>query len=734
MARQNQQEKPTVTPHQMINTSPSSAKYLSKGLSWDPYGKDAECLTLVQGMLQHYSAAVIAAFYQSLMVDDSSAQLLDLLSVEENAQLRHSQASYLRLVLSPTLTREMHASMARETGLRHNHIGLPAETLSQSFQIYRTTLEKMLYPEIENRTMLRTLIMERLNNDQSWQLMAYTEAESQRSSAMEDLGLMLNEVANLGDLIQGILDRIIGIPGIVGTEIITIDNNLHTECALSLGKSLYVEVTQQKDHRAARSANSESTLLRAWQTESPVRMDSMQKEGELSPRLRTCAAKKGIRSWAIYPIQDSIGAPQFLLSLYSAWPGYFRSGTQQSFWYSLKRQIGNQVDLIKRSSLIKDRLLTPQKDRQRYRQLLQGNGLEMWYQPIVNPATQRVVKVEALARLRDGDRIVSPYHFLPAFGSAQLALLFEKGLDHVYHDAQRWAIEGIFPEGVSINMPPVALQDANFIQHLAAWGMTHLPSASTHPPQTPVHITLEILETDILDEAMAYEQIDLLRRSGFRIALDDVGSGESSLRRLRTLPIDEIKIDQSFIRSLDTNLDVIRFVSVLVDLADDLHLRCVAEGVENAIIADMVASVGHPLLQGYHYAKPMPHEEIAPWLANHEFSEKPIYPHTLQGWYSQLVVRQRIIRSALSQIPSMLDIAAIQMESENSIREFLRILSVPEGPENNLLNAHDLYFKAALGIAEKSPGAEKKGDSFAFLDLAGNALRLCVYDVLGIQR
>ena len=358
---------------------------------------------------------------------------------------------------------------------------------------------------------------------------------------------------------------------------------------------------------------------------------------------------------------------------------------------------------------------------------MQNDGLEMWYQPVVNPGTHRIVKAEALARLRDGDHLISPYFFLPAFGSTQLLSLFEKGLQQIHKDAQHWVAEKSFPPSLSINLPPEAFQHPAFLQKIARWGTTHLLQHN-HPGGTDtLKITLEILETGAMDEISAQKQILLLHNAGFRIALDDVGSGESSLNRLRTLSIDEIKIDQSFICALDKNPDSIDFVIILANLANDLNMVCVAEGVENDAIADMLASIGGLSLQGYIYAKPMPAAELAGWATEYLQKKEPAHPHTIHGWFAKWMVKSRIVRASLLHAPNLLNGFTVNDGIHKELQENLQHLPLDDAHKQQISAAFDEYGQSIIASLAMQRYGE---DIFGLLNIGEKNLKTAVYNTL----
>jgi len=696
----------------------------------DPYGEVADCLVSEQDLVRHYSEDIVEAFYQTLMREEGPKRILDLLTDSEMAHLKLSQARYLTHILSPTLSREDHMAMAMEVGLRHTWVGLSADSLAQSFQIYRGGLRDTLDSRLANDDLVRDIIIERLSNDLSWQLMAYTGAEHERARAMEEIGQIFMLARNREDLLREMLARIIGISGIVGAAVMAMPRDQSLRCEQSVGKTLHGNPAG--DDADCCPLVNENPLLKAWRGEEPWCINSIAREagwGHYQP----IAQSLGLRSALILPILGRSGAPQVLLVLYSPWPGYFQASWQQSYWRSINRQLGGYLEVLEKAAGpgLGNQPVSLQ-DRRHYRHLLSNGSVEMWYQPVVDPGTHQIVKAEALARLRDGDRIISPYYFLPAFGSAQLLTLFEEGLRQIKKDAQSLVAEGGLPPAFSINLPPEAFQNVAFLERIADWGRAHLAPENRTDGQSPLSLTLEVLETGVLDEVSAREQIALLRQAGFRIALDDVGSGESSLSRLRSLPIDEIKIDQSFVRALEKNPDDIDFVLILADLAGDLNLVCVAEGVETTAIADMLGSIGQLVLQGYVYAKPMPAGDWHRWVEDYRRSPEPVHPHTIHGWYARWMAQSRAVRAALLHMPHLLDGLAQRTDIHIEVRNVIDSVALIDVLGPQIMRAYNRYWLAInVVVANRARGWSREA-SFAPLNLAEQALKRAVHKALGL--
>lgn len=132
-------------------------------------------------------------------------------------------------------------------------------------------------------------------------------------------------------------------------------------------------------------------------------------------------------------------------------------------------------------------------------------------------------------------------------------------------------------------------------------------------------LIIEVTETTMMSNVeRASKILQELHESGIHIALDDFGTGFSSLNHLRHFPIDEVKIDRSFVSSMLTNDDDLALVKAIIDLSHDLKIDVVAEGVETLEEAKILSDYNCDRLQGYYYSKPIPAKQIIPVLTDTE--------------------------------------------------------------------------------------------------------------------
>jgi EAL domain-containing protein (putative c-di-GMP-specific phosphodiesterase class I) len=244
------------------------------------------------------------------------------------------------------------------------------------------------------------------------------------------------------------------------------------------------------------------------------------------------------------------------------------------------------------------------------RRALQEHQILLHSQPKIDLANGTMVGVEALARWQHPERgLLQPGTFIDMVERTNLSRQFTtEVLDLSLAQVRRWIDDGI-DVPVSVNLSRRCLFDATLPASVAAQLAEH---------GVPAHLLiLEITEMTVVHEPeLAVQILQELRLLGVRVSLDDFGVGYSSLSYLKDLPIDELKIDRSFVGHLSEHgsRDSI-LVRATVELAHNLGLSVVAEGVEDAETQAELSALDCDLAQGFHFARPMPAEELTSWLA-----------------------------------------------------------------------------------------------------------------------
>jgi diguanylate cyclase (GGDEF)-like protein len=234
---------------------------------------------------------------------------------------------------------------------------------------------------------------------------------------------------------------------------------------------------------------------------------------------------------------------------------------------------------------------------------LGAGELVLHWQPLHGLTTGALVGLEALVRWQHPDRgLVPPAEFIPiAEQTGVIEALGDWVIAKVCEQQLAWAELGLRPH-LSFNVSPTQLRRPDFVARVAA----QLESSGADPGR----LTLELTESSTLeDPALAEPLVRDLHRLGLRIALDDFGSGYSSLSRLREMPVQTLKIDRSFLRDVPERPEASAVVTAILRLARALGRTAVAEGVETQAQRDFLTEQGCPLAQGFLFGAPMPAAE-----------------------------------------------------------------------------------------------------------------------------
>lgn len=247
------------------------------------------------------------------------------------------------------------------------------------------------------------------------------------------------------------------------------------------------------------------------------------------------------------------------------------------------------------------------------RVLLEGGNDELFlvYQPKVCTYDNDHIKTEALIRWKRADNTyVSPEIFVNLAEEASLIVdLTNWVVRAVLAQVRKWHSEGLFI-GAAINVSAQDLANAHF--------ETFISETCDEFGVSPSSITIEITERDIMhDEASVVMSLRSLKKMGFKIAIDDYGIGQSSLSKLKGLPVDEIKLDKSFIMQLDQSPKDQLIVKSTIELAHGLGFEVVAEGVENKASLEILKQYHCDQLQGYYFSKPIPADAVNEWQKNY---------------------------------------------------------------------------------------------------------------------
>jgi len=247
------------------------------------------------------------------------------------------------------------------------------------------------------------------------------------------------------------------------------------------------------------------------------------------------------------------------------------------------------------------------------RQAIDGNELRLFLQPKISLQSNLVIAAEALVRWQHPTRgMVQPMQFIPF--AEQTGFVRYLTLWMLEEAASQW--KGLQPEGsmlrIAVNLSTRDLMDPDFPAKIDSILQRYsVPHAG---------FCLEITESAIMDDPQRAETtLNQLSASGYKLSIDDFGTGYSSLAYLKRLPVNELKIDKSFVMGMESDESDLKIVRSTIDLAHNLGLTVVAEGVENQKIYQLLAELMCDEAQGYHMSRPILSSEFLAWC---------------QGWYA----------------------------------------------------------------------------------------------------
>ena len=276
------------------------------------------------------------------------------------------------------------------------------------------------------------------------------------------------------------------------------------------------------------------------------------------------------------------------------------------------------------------------------------------FQPIVNLQSGEIVGFEALARFEVGTALIGPGEILPHFDANDLSALFSRMFERAIALTQTpwWPGPNAY---VSVNVEACLVLREGFCDLL-----DHLLEKSGGAPE---QLVIELLEGERVDdhERMA-SVMTCLQKMGIGVALDDLGSGYSSLINLQQLPVDIIKLDRSFASDLKRKPEDLLFIHMLAGLARGLGKQLIIEGVETPDIVDALTILGVNLAQGFAIARPMPADAIEGWLEHRARLAAHRTPTTLLGAYASHLM---IVESC-----RMLQLQPLQVEWKDKARDW----------------------------------------------------------------
>lgn len=231
---------------------------------------------------------------------------------------------------------------------------------------------------------------------------------------------------------------------------------------------------------------------------------------------------------------------------------------------------------------------------QKFRIALEEDRVVPFFQPIISNVSGKIVKYECLARVEDEGEIISPIHFLEsARRSGLMGNLTRSMINKCFKIFSGNEIE------FSLNIANEDLLDNTFIDFLTM--------KQKHYNINPQHVILEILEDIIISDVnpLSLQNLHILKKLGYKLALDDFGTNRSNFNRLEAIGVDILKIDGQFIQGIDTNEKNQYIVKMITNMAKKMHIEVIAEFVETGQEYEMVKNIGVDYSQGYYFNKPL---------------------------------------------------------------------------------------------------------------------------------
>ena len=244
------------------------------------------------------------------------------------------------------------------------------------------------------------------------------------------------------------------------------------------------------------------------------------------------------------------------------------------------------------------------------RQALARNEFELYYQPFVDPLSERLMGAEALIRWHHPTRgLVPPQEFIPiAEESGLIKPIGRWVFAQAISQLASWDAQDGGPRlgQIAVNLSAVQLGDPDT--------STEVRDVLERSGIAPSRVIVEITESVVMaDDAATRRSLEDFKRLGLHVAIDDFGTGYSSLAYLHRLPVTTLKVDGSFVERLGSKDDSTPVVKAIIEMAHALGLFVVAEGVGNEYLRDLISVMGCDAAQGFYWAWPMPAEKVALW-------------------------------------------------------------------------------------------------------------------------
>lgn len=567
-------------------------------------------------------------FYQTLAKDPRVREILGRLSPSDMARLKENQSRHLRMILSSDLKEEEHRTAARFLGRIHAMTGVSAGGMVEAMRVYLLTLQESIRRvggDFGQRSRLLSLVTHRLGIELEEQVNGMTDLESGRQSILTKMADEIPQFGNWPDFVRRLLDRLEGFDGMATAAFVRPgegpDDFMVEFSAENFPGSPEKDLPSGEGGRGTIWSDEPEVraelfplLARVWREETLTDIPGTLGDVRL-PVSGAVLYAKGIRSLVLLPLKDTSDDRFAILVLGSSYPGYFETSSSRTFLSGLASFLTQGWSRFTRSRTSGSGRFSHQD----LRRLLSAGRVSFQYQPVVDLASGRSTKVELLSRMESGTGSLSPAQFLPAFGRSELVDLFRQGLEGGLRQLRLWEEQGLAMD-LAINLPPVVLVEPGLIRWLSQGLLATGISAS--------RLHLELLESeehsDITRQIGRFSEIADL---GIHLDMDDLGSGYSSLLRLRSVHFDAVKIDQGLVRGYAVDPSrLVALMGSLVKLVQGLGHSAIIEGLESPSLVEAARILGADGGQGFHFSPPLSSGQVPEWTRAFYLSPRPEPP------------------------------------------------------------------------------------------------------------
>ncbi len=586
---------------------------------FDPYGQEAiALLTKSRGLLDTVNTLFLQSFYTDKAQYFGLESVFSRLLPAELEVLKINQMEHLQFIMQPDVQRKD----VLDSGVKHLSstymlMGVDALNLMRISNLWRHLMVNELNRvnlATRDRYLLVLVADARLQDD----IQAQLEAGQRTMTAWFDVlaqplpdiavpwvDVQQAELSLIGDL-RGIQVCAVLRPNAEGVFKVEASAGEYAEAFREIfrhpGKQILLDV---------REAGGKGLVPLAFR-DGAMHTTIVHGEDEHVRLWHEDARRFGVFSMVAIPLPMAPEKPRMVLALYGAYPNQFDTVWVAQFCRGLQQRWSGllmQRELNVHETISQDLALA-------YRERLFAGGLRMLVQPVVDLHAGKLVKAEVLARLvLDDGSVIAPNVFLPLLGIAELDHLFRLGLDMALEFLKQWEARGLVID-VSINLSPSTLLNID----CSTW----VDAALRRHGVAPHRLVLELLETQDMESTLQQETIEQLSRLGVKLAMDDLGSGYSSLLRMAAMPFDIIKVDQGLLRQLRKSpVQTLALVVSILQMGRDFEREVIIEGLEDADMVDAVMLLGAHFGQGYALACPMPAAQLPEW-------QVPSYDNSVQ--------------------------------------------------------------------------------------------------------